>query len=235
MKISVVIPCYKQAEYLQTAIDSVLAQTYKNIEIIVVNDGSPDDTVGVVEKYKDQYGIKLINQSNKGLASARNAGIMNMTGDYFFPLDADDALASDCLENIVDAIKHTDADVVAPSLKCFGISEANIILKPSPIELDDFMAGNVLPYCSAIRKQALLEVGGYSPKMDVLGGWEDLHLWYALLSRGKYIHTIQKPLVFYRTKNTSMWTEAEKNKPKLWRQICKDFPQVKKHAKYAKN
>ena len=80
-KISVVIPCFEQAQYLSECIESVLAQTYKPHEIIVINDGSQDETRYVAM----QYPVRYIEQVNKGLASARNTGIMNATGDYIFP------------------------------------------------------------------------------------------------------------------------------------------------------
>jgi hypothetical protein len=83
----------------------------------------------------------------------------------------------------------------------------------------------------AIRKSVLLEVGGYSPKYDVLGGWEDLAMSYDLLIRGKKVVTIQEPLMLYRTKADSMWQNADKNKDKLWDQLIKDFPQVASHRK----
>lgn len=232
IRVSIGIPAYKQDEFLPEAIESALAQTYKNIEIIVVNDGSPDKTQTIAESYipLSSGKLKVINQVNKGLASARNTAIMNMTGDYFLPLDSDDVLMENCVDRIVEVIEKTHADVVAPSIRCFGLGHNDTILMPSPT-FDDFKTGNRLAYCSAIKKEALLECGGYSPRMDTLGGWEDLSLWYDLMGRGKKIVTIQEPLVMYRTKTESMWTKAEQNKGALWAQLIKDFPQVKNHAK----
>lgn len=110
MKVTVGIPCYKQAQYLPDAITSALSQTYKDIEVIVVNDGSPDDTKEVAERFP----VKVVTQVNKGLASARNAAIMNMRGQYFLPLDADDILTENCVEELVRVAKATQADVIAP-------------------------------------------------------------------------------------------------------------------------
>lgn len=109
-KISIVIPAYGQATYLLDAIDSALDQTVP-CEIIVINDGSPDQTKEYAESYKDR-GVKVVNQVNKGLASARNTGIMNATGDYILPLDADDILLPHCVAMVVQKIKDTDADIV---------------------------------------------------------------------------------------------------------------------------
>ncbi len=231
MKITIAIPAYKQEEYLAEAIESAIGQTYKDIEIIVVNDGSPDGTKALAESYKTHSRkYKVVNQVNKGLASARNTAVMNMTGDYFFPLDSDDILMENCIERIVEVIEKTGADVVGPSIRCFGLGHNDTILMPNPT-FDDFKLGNRLAYCSAIKKEVLLECGGYSPRMDILGGFEDLHLWYDLMSRGKKIVTIQEPLVMYRTKAESMWTKTQGKEKSLWEQIVKDFPLTKDHAK----
>ena len=228
MKISIIIPSYGQKQYLAEAIDSALAQTVR-CEVIVIDDGSTDGSLAIAKQY-EPFGVKVIAQANKGLASARNTGIMNATGDYILPLDADDILMDNCVERIIEVIEKTDADVVTPSIRCFGLGHNDTILMPDP-KFDDFKVGNRLAYCSAINRKVLLMTGGYSPKMDTLGGWEDLHLWYDLMRRGAKIVTIQEPLVMYRTKEESMWTEAEKNKGALWAQIVKDFPETKDHVK----
>lgn len=217
MKVSIVIPCYKQAQYLPEAIESALDQTYKDREILVVDDGSPDDTSEVAAKYP----VKLIRQVNKGLASARNAGIIAMRGSWFLPLDADDKLHPDAVTEMIRVAKATNADIISPSMQTFGTSNETTILMASPT-LNDFRTGNRIPYASMIKRSALQEVGGYSPKM--VEGFEDLHLWVNLLTVGKTIATIPQPLLYYRTKEESMWTEARKHHAKLMNQIYTDFP-----------
>lgn len=217
MKVTVAIPCWNQTQYLPEAIKSALKQTYKNIEIIVVNDGSPDNTKEVAEKYP----VKIINQVNKGLASARNAAILNMRGQYFLPLDADDILLPNCVEELIRVAKVTNADVIAPSFKTFGLSEEVVTLMAAPT-LDDFRTGNRIGYFSMIKRSALQETGGYSSRMFA---YEDLSLWIDLLSRGKKIVTVPQTLALYRTKKESMWTEAvSKHHKELMDQIYKDFP-----------
>lgn len=223
VKFSVVIPCWNQAQYLPSAIESVLAQTYKPHEIIVVNDGSPDETRYVAT----QYPVKYIEQTNRGLSSARNTGIMNMTGDWFYPLDADDMMTENCLKRVAETIaQHPEASIVAPSFKCFGKHEDLCILMPNP-KLEDFKFVNGIPQnrlgCfSAVRKDALLEVGGYSTKM--VFGWEDMHLWINLLSHGRKAVTIPEPLILYRMKEHSMIDDANAHATELTHQLMKDFP-----------
>ena len=212
------IASYNQQEYLVDAIESALSQTIP-CEVIVCNDGSTDNSLEVARKYP----VKVIDQVNKGLASARNSIIMNMTNDWILFLDADDILLPNCVEKIQEKIKETDVDIISPSFKTFGTSNETIILMENP-KLEDFKIANRIAYCSAIKREALLEVGGYSPRM--IWGWEDLHLWINLLSRGKKIATIQEPLWLYRTKEISMWTESMKHSEELTNQIKKDFPNL---------
>ena len=217
MKFSIIIPCYNQAEYLPDAIESVLKQTYKPHEIIVVNDGSQDETRYVAQSYPVRY----IEQVNKGLASARNTGLMNMTGDYFFPLDADDMMLPNCLQRVADTIAYNPgADIIAPSFKEFGVRDTTVILMQDP-KLEDFKTANRIGYFSAIKKEALLEAGGYSPRM--IWGYEDYHLWFDLLKRGKKIVAIPEVLILYRTKEHSMINDAMSHHTELMHQIQKDF------------
>lgn len=224
MNLSIIIPSYNQQEFLSEAIESAVNQTVP-CEVIVIDDGSTDFSLEIARNYEktEKYALKVISQVNKGLASARNTGIMNAlpNADYILPLDADDILEENCVERILEVAEETRADIIAPSIRCFGIGNQTTILMPEP-KLGDFKVGNRLAYCSAIKREVLLEVGGYSPKM--VEGYEDLHLWINLLTRGKKIVTIPEALVRYRTKESSMWHDAKKHHEKLMAQIYKDFP-----------
>src|SRR5215217_62523 len=92
--VSVVIPCYNQAHFLKEAIESVLKQSYAHYEIVVVDDGSTDETSEVASSYE---GVRLIRQENRGLAEARNTGIKHSEGDFLVFLDADDRLLPEAL------------------------------------------------------------------------------------------------------------------------------------------
>lgn len=109
--ISVIIPCYNHATYLSRAIESVMSQSYKNTEIVVVDDGSTDNTKEVSERYPD---VKYVYQENRGLSAARNTGIDNSSGRYLLFLDADDWLSNDALMKDYDVIsKHPEAAFVS--------------------------------------------------------------------------------------------------------------------------
>lgn len=225
-KISVIIPCYQQSEYLEDCIESVYSQNVH--EILIINDGSTDDTKEIAERYmfKEFPGIespvRVINQVNKRLPSARNTGIMNATGDYILFLDADDLLKEDAIEKFTRAINETNADIIAPSFKEFGKSDREVIL--SEFQMEDLKIANRLPYFCAIKRSRLLEIGGYSPRMK--WGWEDYHLWFNLFSVGCSITFIRSILVMYRVKDHSMIHEANEHSEELRAQIAKDFPHI---------
>lgn len=226
-KISIIIPAYNQAEFLEDCIESAYNQTYPAHEIIIVNDGSTDNTREIAERYmfKDfpliESPVKVINQVNKGLSAARNAGVALATGDYILPLDADDMLMENAIEVITRKILETNCDVVAPSFVEFGKRDREVILQQVN-DVKEFLVANRLGYFSAIRRSVLLETGGYSPRMT--HGWEDLHHWIDIFTRGKSLAVIQEPLVRYRVKESSMITTANQHADELWRQIQKDFP-----------
>lgn len=219
-KITIGIPCYNAERFIDESIISALSQTKKPHEIIVVNDGSTD---GSLEKIKQHKGITVIDQTNRGLPSARNTMIMAMTGDYLLPLDADDILEDHAVERLTEVIEATGADIVAPSFKCFGLNTSDVILMPNPT-LDDFRTANRIAYCAAIKRSALIDVGGYSPRM--FWGYEDFHLWITMLNRGKKLVTIPDKLFLYRTQENSMISESIKHHDELIAQIMKDNPNV---------
>lgn len=228
MKLSIIIPAYNQAEYLEDCIESCYNQTVQPHEIIVVNDGSSDNTAEIAERYMFKEfplidsPVRVIHQVNKGLSSARNTGIMNATGDYILPVDADDMLMENAVERLTQEIHSTNADIVAPSFREFGKSDREVVL--GGFTMDDLKVANRMPYFSAIRRSALLEVGGYSPRMT--WGYEDYHLWFDLFSRGKTICVLQEPLVMYRVKEKSMIHTANAHAQELHTQIRKDFPHI---------
>lgn len=112
--VSIVIPTYNYADYLPTAIKSCLQQTYRNIEIIVVDDGSTDNTTAVIEKFRES--IRYIHQANQGVSSARNRGLEEARGSFITFLDADDSLTTDSIEMRVRILTdNKDADFVISS------------------------------------------------------------------------------------------------------------------------
>src|SRR5208282_3053749 len=195
MRVSIIIPCFNQREYVAEAIESALAQTYKDREVIVVNDGSTDGSLGEIEKFP----VKFINQSNSGLSRARNAGVDFSNGDLILPLDADNKIARTHLEETVPLMRD-GIGVVSTDMMYFGTH--SLRLKPTHTTLQQITAYNGMPVCSLIRKRALLEAGGY--KSVMAEGCEDWEVWCSILKRGWKVAVLNEPLFFYRRKPVSM-------------------------------
>lgn len=228
MKISIVVAAYNQGEYLEDCLESCYNQTVSPHEIIVVNDGSLDDTAEIAERYtfKEfpaiESPVRVIHQVNKGLASARNTGIMNATGDYILCLDSDDVLLENAIEKLTNEALHTNADVIAPSFVEFGKSNREVVL--GGFTMEDLKVANRLPYFSLVKRSVLCEIGGYNPKMK--WGWEDYDLWFDILKRNKSIIILQEILVKYRVKERSMIHEANEHADELWSQLHKNHPTI---------
>lgn len=112
-KISLILPCYNVAKYLPKCLDSIINQTYKNLEIICVNDGSPDNCLEILENYKMKDNrIVIISQKNQGLSSARNIGIKCAKGEFIMFVDSDDWIEIDCCEKAINEALENNADLV---------------------------------------------------------------------------------------------------------------------------
>lgn len=110
--ISVIVPVYNSEKYLKRCLDSIIKQTYKNIEIIVVNDGSTDESLRILEEYKNKYSnLKLVNQENKGQALAREIGLNISGGDYIAHVDSDDYIEQNYLEKLYNHINLTNSNI----------------------------------------------------------------------------------------------------------------------------
>lgn len=117
-KVSIIMPVYNVEKYVRASIESVLAQTYDDYELIIVDDGSPDTSPQICDEYSERYeNIHVIHKKNGGLSSARNMGIENATGKYILFIDSDDTISNDLLEKIVPIADSTGADVTV-----FGIT-----------------------------------------------------------------------------------------------------------------
>lgn len=110
--VSIIVPVYKVEQYLPECVDSILSQTYQNIEIILVNDGSPDRCPEICDDFRAKYkSIKVIHKENGGLASARQAGFEIATGEYILFIDSDDYIAPDMVEKLVFAIENQNSEL----------------------------------------------------------------------------------------------------------------------------
>lgn len=207
-KISIIIPCYNYGRFITETVESVLAQTLKNFEIIIIDDGSTDQkTLGVLEKLKEMHPeIKIIHQANGGPANARNNGIRISQGEYFLPLDADDMIKPIMLEKCYEEIaKDPKLGMVYTWVHFFGNDDA--VWKNSDYNFFDLLHANQATVSALVRKEAWEEVGGYDESMR--DGYEDWEFWISLGEKGWFGKLIREPLFNYRKHGTSTNMGAE--------------------------
>lgn len=110
--ISIIVPIYNSEKYISKCIDSILNQEYKDFELLLINDGSTDNTSNIINSYEDER-IKIYNQENKGTGSARNLGLKYATGKYIVFIDSDDSITNDYLKIMLELLEKNEADIVS--------------------------------------------------------------------------------------------------------------------------
>jgi hypothetical protein len=213
-KVSVIIPCYNQASFLSEAIQSIIHQTHGNWECIIVNDGSPDDTESIAQKWCSiDSRIKYVYQKNQGLSSARNFGIQNAVSKFILTLDADDKYAPTFIEKGMKILNENQkVGVVSSWILRFREVEEICVIKPNGKTIEDFMFQNASNGTSLFRKKCWLDVGGYDEKMKT--GYEDWDFYIGVCSLGWNVHIIPEVLFFYRQHDFSMRLDAYANHDK---------------------
>jgi glycosyltransferase involved in cell wall biosynthesis len=197
-RVSVVVRCYRQARYLPEAVASVVAQTFEDWEIVVLDDGSPDDTPQVAAALAARHpdrAIRHVRQENAGPPRALNAGVAAARAELVLPLDADDQLHPTFLEKTVAALERDPAasvaftDVVLFGAVCSG-------WRMGPFTVDALKDRNRLCVTSLFRRGLWVEAGGFRPEMDL--GYEDWDFWVTCAERGARAVHVRQPLFFYR-------------------------------------
>jgi len=208
-KISVIIPCFNHGKFIEDAVESVKKQTFKEYEIIVVNDGSTDQfTVNKIKYLSDKYkDIVVINQPNGHLSNARNNGIKISKGEFFFPLDADDYIEPGTLEMCYKKIQNNKKlGFVYTYTRFFGDINESIVRRN--YNLCKLMKTNYIVASCLFRKKAWDSVGGYDESMK--SGYEDWEFLIRLGKSGWFGKLLRYPLFCYRIHGESMVGEAIK-------------------------
>jgi len=213
--VTIVLPCYNYACYLPGAVRSVAGQTFQDFEVIIVNDGSTDNTLEVarelLDKYRGELCITLVDQENGGHPSiTKNTGYSYAKGKYCFTLDSDDMLRPDYVEKTVAVLaKHPDVDVVYPGYQTFG--ETDWFHIPPDFDLDSLKYWDYIPYSSVFRREVYERVKGYetSPSHRIMEDWD---FWLRAYREGYKFRPIKEPLLLHRTHHDSLLSSSG-NKP----------------------
>lgn len=223
-KVSVIMPCFNDGKYIKEAIDSVLNQTYKDIEIIVVDDGSDDkETIDVVDSLVHPQ-IKVFRTNRLRPAGARNYGIEHATGKYILPVDSDDKIDPTYVEKAVDILKSKPKiGVVYCLADLFG--EATGKWELPQYNFRTMLLDNIVFVTAMFYKADWEKVGGFNTSMKY--GMEDYDFWISLLEIGREIYQIPETLFHYRIKPVSRTTKFQDNcadKQETYRQIYYNHP-----------
>ena len=230
-RISVVIPVFNYAHTVKEALDSLREQTLRKIDIVIVDDQSTDDSVEVVRGWLNEFAglfnraVLLQNRQNSKLAATRNAGFAFSDTEYVFPLDADNSLLPDCLENCLAVLDETNAAVAYPKIELFGDRSGAVDqLEWNPGLLQ---CGNYIDAMALIRKDCWIAVGGYD-RLDL--GWEDYDFWCKLVEKGLFGVRAPDATARYRVHGRSMLqtvTNLPENKARIISQMSERHPWLK--------
>jgi glycosyltransferase involved in cell wall biosynthesis len=205
-KVSVVIPCFNHGEFLPEAVFSVTNIKRDDIELIVVDDGSTDERTRKEMDALTARGIHVVRQENKGLAAARNAGIVVSKGEYVLPLDADNHLRSGYIEHgirILDA--NPQVGVVYGDAEYIGVRTGRWHV--GSFDWDQLLQRNYIDACAIYRRSVWEQNSGYDGTMPVQG-LEDWDFWLGALEHGWQFAYVPQVLFDYRTAKESMITRA---------------------------
>lgn len=215
--VSIIIPCYNQAPYVAEAILTAYRQLYEPIEIIVVNDGSTDNSLDKIKPYLSK--ITLIDQTNQGVSAARNHGLDIAQGKYSLFLDADDTLTNDYVSLMVQAAEQLTNPVISAPVQYFGLSRQ--LWRPSLPMLPDFLQTN----CTSVTSLCLTEQAR-QVRFDesMRGGYEDWDFWIRMWMADANFHIIQEPLrLFYRRTGSTLNVQAMNNHSELVKQLQEKY------------
>lgn len=254
-KISIIVPIYNTGKKLNECIDSILNQTYENIEIILVNDGSTDNSLEICKKYKSiDDRITIIDKKNEGSIQARKTGIDNSFGVYIMFVDADDWVDNNIVSIMYNELKKYKCDiVVSNSYKVFSnrafIKKSNNshYFKEEKLYVENeiknelveaYLYGHPFPanlFSKLYKRDLLIDSGKYLKNITFLG--EDLYLNMELLLKAKRVKIINKPLYYYReggftSKYMAYHFNDIVNGYEIQKSVIKEYYNDTKHKQY---
>lgn len=224
--VSIVIATYNHGKYIAEVIESVLAQTHKNIEVIVIDDGSTDDTANIVKKYP----VKYVHQDNRGPSNAFNVGIRMSHGEFYFTPGADDKLHPQYVELCLkEMLKDSRIGFVWTGAQEFG--SAHSIRTPIPLRnrFSIYRGPGGQLGAALFRRRAYEEAGGYDETLPI---YEDWDLAIRLVKRGWKGQPVLEPIYYWRRHTTSRNIQAS---PGVLIEIMeKKYPRIKLYIQLAR-
>ena len=243
-KISVIVPVYNTEKYLHRCIDSVLAQTYKDFELLLIDDGSKDSSGAICDEYAARDSrVKVFHKENGGVSSARNAGLAIASGDWIMHLDGDDWIAPDIQERLIRKGEDTGADIVMGDF-LFAYSDRDILY--SLPDWDNNKTASLNRYITSvwtcvwggIHKRSLYEVYQLKSPQGVTY-CEDFHLMARLCYHAKKVVNVHQPFYHYRQQEGSVMhnlsKKTERDEQWVYQDIIRFFKEQGVYDDYRKS
>ena len=214
--VSVIVPCFNQGKYVKEAMLSVKNQTYANIECVIVNDGSTDNSLDEIISFcQTDNRFVYYDKVNEGVAIARNYAISHSHGEFILPLDADDKIAPEYIQEAINIFNcRPDVKLVYSKVLLFGY--INREFKLPEYDYSRLICSNHIVCTAMYRRSDYDNTEGYNSNLI---GWEDWDFWLCLLKPDDIVYRIDKYLFYYRIKKSSRNVDADKNISQIRRQI----------------
>ena len=203
--VSVVMPCYNDSKYLKEAVDSVLGQSYPNVELIIIDDGSDDAaTLADLKELAKKDNVRVLFADHAGPSAARNFGIAQASGTYILPVDSDDKIAPDYIAKAVPVLQSDDnIGIVYCRAELFGERSGSWDL--GDFSMAQMLVRNQIFVSALFRKADWQAVGGFAEQYK--SGIEDYDFWLSILGLGRSVVRLDEVLFFYRIKPVSRTTK----------------------------
>ncbi len=225
-EISIIIPVYNKGQFVAETLHSALAQTFSSFEVLVVDDGSTDNSAEVCERIAGQDPrIVYWQQPNQGVVAARNNAIQRSKGRYILPLDADDLLMPDCLGKMYAALRAHAADVVYSYVS--RSPEGDDVIASPEVSVPAVLVKNCVPVSALFRRADWQAYGGYRRNMS--GGLEDWDFWLNFVEDRRNFYLIKEPLLFWRPVTGSRNHMAAEIKKAMLKNIVANHPALYRH------
>lgn len=193
--VSVIVPIYNAAPYLQETLDSILASTYRPIEVVMVDDGSTDNSLAIAKAYCEQHAeCQVITQDNRGVSAARNTAIKAAKGTYILPVDADDKIADTFIQKSVDIMEEND-NVRVVGCRCWMFGVVNKEWELPTFSHALLARKNMIPATALYRKADWGRCGGYCEQEIYREDWD---FWISMMELGGTFYKIDEILFYYR-------------------------------------
>lgn len=207
--VSVIVPIYNAAPYLRETLDSIVASTYRPMEVVMVDDGSKDDSLQIAQDFCALHPeCRVISQPNQGVSVARNNAIRHAQGQYILPVDADDKIANTLIEKAVQVIENND-DIRVVGCRCWMFGAVDKEWKLPPFSHALLARKNMIPATALYRKADWERCGGYCEEEIYREDWD---FWLSMMELGGSFYQLNEVLFYYRITSDSRRTLAKGKK-----------------------